>query len=151
MGSKWPVLQGVGVQNPDPRICGRIGELPRHVWSQECPRFPMQGWTNDSASLRLPSEAFPVEMLQFNLTCLKSNPNLKTTFPKCWTHPVLWKELECLSGKCYVLVAAIASSWKCSWCTGVHTAHGCCISLALQFVWRWATCWNYSWLSYFIP
>lgn len=30
----------------------------------------------------LPSEAFPLETLQFNLTCHKSNPNLETTFPK---------------------------------------------------------------------
>ena len=46
----------------------------------------------------LPSEAFPVEMVQFNLTCHKSNPNLKTTFPKNLEHiPCSWKELECLS------------------------------------------------------
>ena len=80
---------------------------------------------------RLPSEAFPVEMLQFNLTCHKSNPNLETTFPKNVEHiPCSWKELECLSEEVLCLSSSHCLQLEVlevRWCSHVR---GCCSSLA---------------------
>ena len=45
----------------------------------------------------LPAKAFPLEMLQFNLTWHESNPNSETTYlKKVDTSHASWKELECL-------------------------------------------------------